>query len=103
MEKGKTTKEYTPYIKPTRYIHDSGFRRFEVGYCKIGEDNKVVDKKVIGTATDHIWIENLMSTDKNVNISLDLTRDGYIRFYGDKQLRWENNISLSTMEIKIIN
>lgn len=32
---------WTCYIKPTRCKHNSsGFRCFEVGYCKIGVDNK---------------------------------------------------------------
>ena len=97
----KITKEYTPYIKPTRYVHDSGFRCFEVGYCKIGKDNRVIDKKVIGIGTDHIWIENLTSSNRNVDVNLDLTRDGYIRFFSKFPLRWINEIPLSSMTIEV--
>ena len=99
----KITKEYTPYIKPTRYIHESGFRCFEVGYCRVGKRNKVVSKKVLGHYTDHIWIENLTTKNKDVDVSLDLTRDGYIRFFGNKQLKWSDDIALSSMEIESIN
>ena len=93
------TREIALYIKPTRYIHDSGFRTFEVGYCKIGGNNKVVEKMPLGSCSDHIWCENLTSAKGEVEINLDLTRDGYIRIFSEFKILWENNIASATMRI----
>lgn len=71
-----------PYIKPTRRIHDSGFRVFEVGYCE-EKDGKTIEKKVLGNCSDHIWIRGMeILGDKSLeSIHMDLTKDGYIRFF----------------------
>lgn len=75
--------DHEPYVKPTRYVHDSGFRTFEVGYCKIGKDNRVESKKVLGKYTDHILTEflTLGGQIKPFSVNMDLTKDGYIRFF----------------------
>ena len=93
------TREIALYIKPTRYIHDSGFRTFEVGYCKIGGNNKVVEKMPLGSCSDHIGIDNLVAQNKDIDINLDLTRDGYIRIFSEFKILWDNNNCLSTMRI----
>lgn len=95
-------KDYTPYIKPTRRVHDSGFRIFEVGYCKI-EDVRVVDKKVIGECSDHIRSspDFLIGKGQPISINMDLTRDGYIRFWSNQgELVWSfEDMALSSMEL----
>lgn len=95
----------SPYIKPTRYKHDSGYRTFEVGYCDC-EKAKAVNIEVLGQFSDHIWIygsiiEAYKGLDhcKNYKIpksvSMDLTTNGYIRFYimdeNNCRLKWEND------------
>jgi len=97
--------EITPYIKPTRYIHDSGFRCFEVGYCKIGSDNKISEKMALGTITDHIWFHNLLEGgrrgDGKFSLSIDLTKDGYIRFF--RRFFWLEDIAMSTAELSFLD
>ena len=87
-----------PYIKPTRRIHSSGYRIFEVGYC--WEEGGKFKHRVIGGHSDHIKIDN---------INIDLTRKGYIRFFvfaegksKDCQLRWEGKTVFSTAELKLV-
>lgn len=82
------------YMKPTRYLHDSGFRTFEIGHCEVDPQGNVIRKHVVGSCTDHIWLSSFRTsavpTDKlgylNWNIGLfdlnmDLTKDGYIRLF----------------------
>lgn len=68
-----------PYIKPNRLIHDSGFRCFEVGYCILGNDNRVREKLVLNRYSDHIQLYQYFKN--NLFPNLDLTLDGYIRIY----------------------
>lgn len=82
------------YIKPTRKTHSSGFRMFEVGYCVIDENNKVKKKMVVSTRSDavRLWgtslTKGIASAD---NVSMDLTRDGYIRIWSNTTpFRWED-------------
>lgn len=71
------------YIKPTDYVHDSGYRCFEVGYC-IVENYKVIAKYMIGTTSDHIAYNYFNNHELGLfgfDINLDLTLDGYIRIF----------------------
>lgn len=92
MEKNKFG---TPYIKPTRFKHDSGFRCFEVGYIdEMSDDNRVIKKRVLGTGSDHIFQDYMMMVGeaKPFCLNIDLTMDGYIRFFihDDKKiLLWD--------------
>jgi len=94
----------TPYIKPTRLKHDSGYRCFEIGYCDLDQKTKrAVNIEVLGTCTDHVWLQNALEHIKDLN--LDLTTNGYIRIYGLNPniiFKWEYEIPLSTMRIKQI-
>jgi hypothetical protein len=94
-----------PYIKPTRYKHDSGFRCFEVGYIlKMSDDNKVIKKKVLGCNSDHIhqdYIQVLIDRNPVYALNMDLTMDGYIRFFSHgHQLEWNFPMGLSSMGLK---
>ncbi len=95
----------TPYIKPTRRVHESGFRCFEVGYIlKMSKDNKVAKKQVLGEYSDHIFQDYMMLTGetKPFCLNMDLTMDGYIRLFthdkGDRVLCWdEDSFATSSM------
>lgn len=98
-----------PYIKPIRRIHDSGFRMFEVGYCW-EQDGKFVNR-VLGNCSDHIWIRGfeVLSDLPLESINIDLTREGYIRFFVHDEgkskgceLQWSGEIGLSTMIMKLV-
>ena len=98
-----------PYIKPTRRIHDSGFRMFEVGYCW-KKDGKFI-KQEIGNCSDHIWIRgfDFLGDLPLEAINIDLTREGYIRFFVHNEgksegceLRWSDEQCLSTMMLKLV-
>jgi hypothetical protein len=71
------------YIKPTRYMHSSGFRCFEVGYCELGKNNRVTKKLVLGSGSDHIYLSSMqiLVAKQGIPLSMDLTRDGYIRLW----------------------
>ena len=90
----------TPYFKPTRYKHNSGFRCFEIGYCEVGNNCEAIKIEVLGKCSDHLWLSRLYH--QITDISLDLTTNGYIRIYsmGGKQLVWDSPFACSTMGIK---
>ena len=96
------------YIKPTRYKHDSGFRCFEVGYIlKMDyKNNKVVEKKVLGTGSDHIFQDYMMLIGESprFRINMDLTCDGYIRIFSHGgQIVWDNeDYAPSSAELRFI-
>lgn len=93
-----------PYIKPTRRMHDSGYRCFEVGYIiKMDEKGRVVEKKVLGMGSDHIHQDYLSVIDGNpFSLNMDLTKDGYIRFFSyGKQLEWDSEFGLSSMGLTV--
>lgn len=103
-----TEQEY-PYIKPPHRIHDSGHRMFEVGYCW-EQDGKFI-KRVIGSRSDHIWIRGYEFLGDLLleSINIDLTREGYIRFFVHNEgkskgceLRWSDEQGLSTMILKLV-
>lgn len=94
MENLPIWKSHNPYIKPTRHIHDSGFRTFEVGYLKIGHDGRVEHKKVLGEYSDHIYTDYavLTSEKKPFSIDIDLTKDGYLRFFSHQgKIGWDGD------------
>lgn len=81
------TTRWTPYIKPTRKIHSSGFRIFEIGYIRFNND---VEEVVCTAAnSDIICLDNLLKKDtaRMVN-KLDITPKGYIRLLCSKPCRW---------------
>ena len=102
-----------PYIKPTRYVHDSGYRSFETGYCEI-EGSNAVNIEVIGRCTDHMWfmvmsdIPGYSSPEDEIrDVNMDLTKNGYIRMFShseDKMLAWEGSqdYALSTMRLVMV-
>ena len=98
-----------PYIKPTRRIHSSGFRMFEVGYCW-KKDGKFI-KQEIGNCSSLIGIRGLdfLGDLPLEAINIDLTREGYIRFFvsnegksKDCDLRWSDEQGFSTMILKLV-
>ena len=103
----KKKKGKIPYIKPTRNKHDSGFRCFEVGYIlKMSKDNKVLKKQVLGRYSDHIHQDYMMLLGevKPFCLNMDLTMDGYIRFFVyDRGLVWAHEMGLSSMELELID
>ena len=72
--------DWEPYFRPTRKVHDSGFRCFECGYLVLGDDYKAAKKVVIASGVDHIsnWF---MNCDKPTAIDMDLLLDGNIRVF----------------------
>lgn len=114
--------EITPYIKPTRRKHDSGFGVFEVGYCK-SNGGYVTEKMILGERSDHIYFTNMFDEVDIVDIAarkigagykprkrgkgtfhlnMDLTLDGYIRFFRD--FKWmDDTWALSSMEFTFLN
>jgi len=96
-----------PYIKPTRFVHDSGFRCFEVGYIlKMSNKNTVEEKQVLGTGSDHIYQDYMMliGETKPFCLNMDLTKDGYIRFFSHKEeLCWDSDNGFSSMGLTVKN
>lgn len=98
-----------PYIKPTRYIHDSGFFCFEVGYIlKIDDKNRVTEKQVLGKGSDHIYQDYSMLSSKKepFSLNMDLTRDGHIRLFTHKEgktLAWEDETCFSSMGLILVD
>jgi hypothetical protein len=81
---------WEPYFRPTRRVHDSGFRCFECGYIVLGNDKKAKKKVVIARGVDHISnrIFSLIE-EKAVQFDMDLLRDGNIRIYSfGRPLYW---------------
>jgi hypothetical protein len=100
-----------PYIKPTRYVHDSGYRCFETGYCEIGGRSEAINIEPLGRCTDHLWLADfsriLGGRQRIRDINMDLTRNGYIRIFSNTEgmkLRWEGSQSyaLSTMRLELV-
>lgn len=88
------------YIKPTRRVHDSKFRVFEVGYCTLGDKNKIADKIILGEHSDHVWLLPLYPAE---DLSMDLTIDGYIRIWSNHEpLVWGygGNFVVSTARLQ---
>lgn len=84
---------WNPYIKPTRKIHDSGYRCFETGYI-----NENDEKVVIGSYTDHVWNFNHKGMPEFIN--MDLARNGCIRFFSHGEgIKWEDEDCYSTMTL----
>lgn len=83
------------YIKPNRYVHDSGYRCFEVGYLTLKDDGKRSDEKlVLSTGSDHFWHHRgFLENTPPLEFSMDILLDGYIRLFPveDKIFTWENS------------
>lgn len=79
---------WEPYLKPTRKVHDSGYRCFECGYLQLSESgNRAAKKIIIATYVDHI--SNYLFPEKSVNLDFDLLRDGHIRVFSSRgNLYW---------------
>lgn len=98
----------TPYIKPTRYKHSSGYRTFEVGYCDIDSKNNAVDIEVLGNGADHIFQDYMMLVGgEPFCLNMDLTVNGYIRFFVFDQPEWEldwdyHGFASSDMGLKLV-
>lgn len=75
--------DWEPYFRPTRKVHESGFRCFECGYLVIGNDRKATKKVVISDSVDHI-LNWLMNYDKPTRFDMDLLLDGNIRVFNHK-------------------
>lgn len=93
----------TVYIKPTRHVHDSGFRTFEIGYIlEMDNKNRVKRKEKLGEYSDHIY-QDYMNKYEGKNIfalNFDLTMDGYIRIWSHEgEVYWEA-IPMSSAELK---
>lgn len=90
---------WMPYIKPTRFKHESGWRIFEIGYMIGG--NKAEKVVPIARRSDHIILSPLFRLDggdyhEQLALNIDLTLDGYIRIFSHlpKGVRWpEMNMS----------
>lgn len=77
------------YMKPTRHIHDSGYRTFEVGYCTMDKTNRrISDKHILGQCSDHIWNWSYSNDGLILQFNMDLTLDGYIRLFNDSKIIW---------------
>ena len=104
----KTNRAYC-YIKPNRYVHESGFRCFEVGYCTVGEDNKVKEKLVLNKVSDHIQLYNYNfkpTFHSDLMPNLDILLDGYIRIYPmDKTIYWWGSIDfvVSSAQLELLS
>lgn len=85
------------YMKPTRYVHDSGYRMFEVGYLHLGDNLRIASKRVLGHC-DHITTDY-----KAMAVNMDMTKDGYIRFFSRQgQIVWDNDtFATSTMSLEL--
>lgn len=82
------------YIKTNRYVHDSGFRCFEVGYCTLTDDGmRTKDKLILNKYSDHFWHKrDYLAGTPPLEFSMDVLLDGYIRIFDHKNiLTWENN------------
>ncbi len=93
-------KEILPFIKPTRRVHESGFRIFNVGYCS--KDG--LKECVLGSYTDHVWWSEPMNVSIGLegpkrmpSLNIDLDLHGRIRFYNGFQ--WAFDRPLSTAEL----
>lgn len=92
------------YIKPNRYIHESGFRCFEVGYCTV-KDGKVDEKLILSKRSDHFWHhKDFLNGSAPLEFSMDILRDGYMRIFDRKILTWENSYTwlVSSFELEEI-
>ena len=94
------------YIKPTRHVHDSGFRTFEIGYIlEMDNKNRVKRKQVLGQCSDHIYQDymNLLEGKIVYCLNFDLTMDGYIRIFSHEgKVVWNDDMALSSAGLKFI-
>lgn len=74
----KDGEEILPFVRPTRRIHDSGFRCFQVGYCS--RDGK--RETILGEYTDHL---NINKDELGYSLNIDFDTAGRIRFFRDME------------------
>ena len=93
------------YIKPNRYVHESGYRCFEVGYLTVGDNRKVKEKKVLSMGSDHIQLYQYFHNE-GVEPNLDILLDGYIRIYniGSRDNFWWGSLDfvVSSAQISLL-
>lgn len=80
---------WMPYAKPTRRVHDSGFRMFEVGYISTDDTKKVV----LYSGTDAISQDSgaLIGRSEKFLLRMDMNRKGYVRFFTfDGDIKWRD-------------
>ncbi len=88
--------EVTMYIKPLRTKHESGWKNFEVGYCKVdSKTHKVSEKLVLSTYSDHIYTDYMGMIYPQravVSVNMDCTLDGYIRIWKHEAgIKWDTS------------
>jgi hypothetical protein len=86
--------EKTPYFKPTKRLHDTGFRLIEYGYCSIDKKCNAIDIEVLDE------YDIIIGRDRIEH--LDVTRNGYIRILSPI-LKWNKfmNGRLDSCETKV--
>lgn len=93
------------YIKQNRYVHESGYRCFEVGYLTVGDNRKVKEKKVLSMGSDHIQLYQYFYNER-IEPNLDILLDGYIRIYniGSKENFWWGSLDFvcSSAQISLL-
>jgi len=97
----KKTSKWDPYIKPTRYIHESGYRCFETGYIDESSNQKII----LGKSSDHIGIGDLFLKNLSTeDFHIDLTLQGYLRFFSliNNPLKWRMNLKYATSDMYVI-
>ena len=80
--------KWEPYFRPTRRVHDSGFRCFECGYLIMSGNARAEKKVVIGT-----YVDNISNADFDGSIQeirMDLLLDGNTRLFNHRYaLFWD--------------
>jgi len=98
-------KEAWAYIRPNRRKHDSGWRCFEVGFITL-KDNRVDDKLVLSTGSDHLYLsyDQTLIQKLSIPLNMDLTLDGYIRLWCRQGIiEWESyQFCVSSAELVFI-
>lgn len=80
IKNGVRNGSISAYIKPTKYVHDSGYRCFEIGYCSTRDKN--VSEKMVLDYGDVVQFHNLLDENIKFCIKMDLTKNGYVRMLG---------------------
>lgn len=85
---------WSPFFKPNRLRHNSGYRCFDIGYIENLDGNKSGKKIHISRRTDHITVRNI----EKFSLNFDVLDGGEIRFFNG--YRWQGDMSLSSMTIE---
>jgi len=96
MNNKESASDWYPYFKQNRIKHDSGYRCFDMGYLR-EKGGVVVESKLIGTCSDHIYFSNI----EELFVNFDIMHDGKIRIHNNfKQIRWMAPFTVSTMHVE---